>query len=80
MAGIRQITNPAFTAKEIFHIDSMASLAIVRELGFANLCFWANWTYFAAPTIVENSKCFREWFIMGTCRSLTFTEKAGRSK
>ncbi|MFT3946649.1 MAG: hypothetical protein QM763_06710 [Agriterribacter sp.] len=25
--------------KEIFHIDSPDSLPIVRELGFANLCF-----------------------------------------
>lgn len=39
MAGIKQITDPAFTAKEIFHIDSPESLPIVRELGFANLCF-----------------------------------------
>ncbi len=39
MAGIRQTTNPAFTAKEIFHIDSAESFPIVRELGFANLCF-----------------------------------------
>ncbi|MBS1615621.1 MAG: hypothetical protein JST06_05825 [Bacteroidetes bacterium] len=39
LAGIKQATNPAFTAKEIFHIDSPDSLPIVRELGFANLCF-----------------------------------------
>lgn len=39
LAGIKQTTNPAFTAKEIFHIDSPDSLPIVRELGFANLCF-----------------------------------------
>lgn len=39
MAGIKQITDPAFTAKEIFHINSPESLPIVRELGFANLCF-----------------------------------------
>ncbi len=38
IAGIKQITNPAFTAKEIFHIDSRETLPIVRELGFANLC------------------------------------------
>lgn len=38
-AGIKQTTNPAFTAKEIFHINSQESLPIVRELGFANLCF-----------------------------------------
>ena len=39
MAGIKQMTDPAFTAKEIFHINSPESLPIVRELGFANLCF-----------------------------------------
>jgi len=39
LAGIKQITNPAFTAKEIFHIDSINSSPIVRELGFSNLCF-----------------------------------------
>lgn len=39
LAGIKQTTNPAFTAREIFHIDSPESLPIVRELGFANLCF-----------------------------------------
>lgn len=39
LAGIKQATNPAFTAKEIFHIDSADSLPIIRELGFANLCF-----------------------------------------
>ena len=39
VAGIKQTTNPAFTAKEIFHIDKAESLPIVRELGFANLCF-----------------------------------------
>ena len=39
MAGIKQTTNPAFTAKEIFHIDSPESFPILRELGFANLCF-----------------------------------------
>lgn len=39
LAGIRQITKPGFTAKQIFDIDSPDSLPIVRELGFANLCF-----------------------------------------
>jgi hypothetical protein len=39
LAGIRQTTNPAFTAKEIFHIHSKDSFPVVRELGFANLCF-----------------------------------------
>ncbi len=39
IAGIKQTTDPAFTAKEIFHLDSPDSFPIVRELGFANLCF-----------------------------------------
>jgi hypothetical protein len=39
MAGIRQTLKPAFTAKEIFHIDQVEVEPIVRELGFANLCF-----------------------------------------
>ncbi len=39
LAGIKQATNPGFTAKQIFHIDSPDSFPIVRELGFANLCF-----------------------------------------
>jgi len=39
LAGIKQVTNPAFTAKEIFHIDSVDSFPILRELGFANICF-----------------------------------------
>lgn len=39
IAGIKQTTDPAFTAKEIFHLDNPESFPIVRELGFANLCF-----------------------------------------
>jgi len=39
IAGIKQTTDPAFTAKDIFHIDNPESFPIVRELGFANLCF-----------------------------------------
>ncbi len=39
IAGISQITNPAFTANEIFHIENPGSFPIFRELGFANLCF-----------------------------------------
>lgn len=39
LAGLRQITKPEFTAKEIFHIDSREVIPIVRELGFANVCF-----------------------------------------
>jgi fructose-specific phosphotransferase system IIC component len=39
LAGIKQTTNPAFTAKQIFHIEGTESFPILRELGFANLCF-----------------------------------------
>lgn len=39
VAGIQQTLKPAFTAREIFHINSSDSFPIVRELGFANLCF-----------------------------------------
>ena len=39
IAGLQQSLNPSFTAKEIFHIESSESYPIVRELGFANLCF-----------------------------------------
>ena len=40
VAGIKQSINPYFTAKEIFHIENAEScFPIVRELGFANICF-----------------------------------------
>ena len=38
-AGLRQVTKPSFTAKEIFHIESKDAQLIVIELGFANICF-----------------------------------------
>jgi hypothetical protein len=39
-AGIQQSARPAFTAKEIFHIEhAEPCFPIVRELGFANICF-----------------------------------------
>ena len=37
VAGARQIVQPGFTAKDIFNIADEKALAIVRELGFANL-------------------------------------------
>ena len=40
-AGLRQVSKPAFTAVEIFHITDKDSQVIVRELGFANICFGA---------------------------------------
>jgi hypothetical protein len=39
LAGIRQSVNPAFTARQIFDITSSECYPIIRELGFANLCF-----------------------------------------
>ena len=39
LAGVRQTTKPAFTAKQIFDIEGDDVLPVVRELGFANLCF-----------------------------------------
>jgi hypothetical protein len=37
VAGVRQVVQPQFTAKEIFGIQESGSFVIVRELGFANL-------------------------------------------
>jgi len=39
IAGIRQLTKPAFTAKEIFHLSGEESFIIIKELGLANICF-----------------------------------------
>ncbi|OBR96524.1 hypothetical protein CLRAG_03940 [Clostridium ragsdalei P11] len=38
-AGLKQSLNPAFTAKGIFNITDEKVFPIVRELGFANICF-----------------------------------------
>lgn len=37
LAGARQVLQPVFTAKEIFHMESDEALPLVRELGVANL-------------------------------------------
>jgi hypothetical protein len=37
LAGARQVLQPAFTAREIFNIESSDALPLVRELGIANL-------------------------------------------
>jgi len=39
IAGLRQVLQPAFTAKEIFEIQEDGALPMVRELGFANITF-----------------------------------------
>lgn len=40
-AGIKQVMQPQFTAKEIFNIEGDGATPVVRELGFANVCFSA---------------------------------------
>ena len=42
IAGLRQASNPSFTAKSIFHIKDKESFVIVKELGFANICMGAT--------------------------------------
>ena len=37
LAGLRQFFQPAFTAREIFHMKGDEALPLVRELGVANL-------------------------------------------
>jgi hypothetical protein len=38
LAGVRQVIQPSFTAREIFGLGSADAEVIVRELGFANIC------------------------------------------
>jgi hypothetical protein len=37
LAGVRQVAQPRFTAENIFQVKDRGALAIVREVGFANL-------------------------------------------
>jgi len=37
LAGIRQVSQPRFTATEIFDLDNVKAFPIVREIGFGNL-------------------------------------------
>jgi hypothetical protein len=37
LAGIRQVSQPRFTAAEIFDLDNVKAFPIVREIGFGNL-------------------------------------------
>jgi hypothetical protein len=37
LAGIRQVSQPRFTASEIFNLDNVSANPIVREIGFGNL-------------------------------------------
>lgn len=38
-SGLKQSIQPQFTTKEIFGIESDGAMHIVRELGYANICF-----------------------------------------
>ncbi len=38
IAGIKQIAQPEFTAKQIFQFKSEESFVVIRELGYANVC------------------------------------------
>ncbi len=57
LAGLRQIVQPAYTAREILGITGDAPLLLVRELGYANVAIGAigiaslfipGWTFAAA--------------------------------
>ena len=37
LAGVRQVSQPRFTAAEIFDLDNVKAFPIVREIGFGNL-------------------------------------------
>jgi hypothetical protein len=37
LAGLRQVSQPRFTASEIFDLDNVKAFPIVREIGFGNL-------------------------------------------
>jgi hypothetical protein len=39
VAGVKQIIQPQFTVKEIFHMENDGVAPVIRELGFANVCF-----------------------------------------
>jgi hypothetical protein len=39
IAGLKQVFQPKFTAQEIFRISTTEVFPIIRELGFANICF-----------------------------------------
>ncbi len=56
-AGIKQSSNPEFTAVKIFHMKTAESFVVIRELGFANIALGimgilsainSNWRILAA--------------------------------
>src|SRR5271154_3802349 len=41
IAGIKQIFNPGFTARQLFHLRYKEGFILIRELGFANISLGA---------------------------------------
>jgi hypothetical protein len=39
IAGFKQVVDPGFTLEKIFKIQNRESQIVIRELGFANICF-----------------------------------------
>jgi len=54
LAGIRQVSQPRFTAAEIFDLDDTKAFPMVREIGFGNLAMGT----LAACTIIRP-----EWLV-----------------
>jgi len=54
IAGLRQVAQPQFTAGSIFQIKDRGALAIVSELGFANLSMGPLTTTAAQPAGVDD--------------------------
>jgi hypothetical protein len=67
-AGIRQVTKPEFTAKEIFEIGDPAASKLVVELGFGNL---------AIGLVGLLSLWFSEWIVPAAVAGALFFGLAG---
>lgn len=67
-AGFKQAFQPQFTARNIFHLTDESSYPIVRELGYANICF---------GTIGILSLFIPEWRIVSAVASGIFYGIAG---
>ncbi|TAL29563.1 MAG: hypothetical protein EPN93_20970 [Spirochaetes bacterium] len=68
IAGLRQALNPVFTARDIFNITDVASHALVRELGFSNICL-------GLPGVV--SLFFPHWRLAAACAGGLYMGIAG---
>ena len=66
-AGLKQLINPSFTAKEIFKVNEENSFSIVREIGLANLSFGFIGVLSFFSTISISSSRIRR-VVFWTCR------------